>query len=119
MTDLPSTGAEQKREGELYISEVIELAQLNGAKFSNIDNSWRLLDEKRRPMTIFHMASWTLLGDAALAYCKFYDLPLERTRYETDRASVDGQRSRDYCEALFDRAANYPSHDEMRRKYES
>lgn len=85
MSEFKPEGAEPKREGELYLSEVIELAQYNGARFMLAKDAWHIIDASRQPQTIFHVNSWVTLSDAAQAYCRFMDLPLTRAALEEGR----------------------------------
>lgn len=81
----PNGTEDGKKEGELFLTQVIELAQHNGARFVCINGSWQLWDQDSKQIVLYSVASWVCLSEAALAYCKANSIPLTVTRLEEDR----------------------------------
>ena len=95
-----------KKEGQLFLSQIIELAQLNGARFVMEKDVWTVVGADRKPLTIYSVNSWVSLSDAAYAFCRLKNIPFTIARLDADRAA---------------RGTSLPAFsdpDTLRRKYE-
>lgn len=107
MNDWNATGIEdEKREGELYLSQIIELAQNSGAHFVHRKGAWELLGEDGDSVILFSVESWHTLTDAAKAYLVSRDIPLTR------RALALSQNSGVEPKFVF------PHYHNLKKKYE-
>ncbi len=97
-----------KKEGELHLSQVIELAQYNGARFVHSNGTWQLWTDQNTQQTLYHTTSWVSLSDAAASFCLFKDIPLTTARLEADRTHAKASAER-----------QFPDSVALRRKYEA